>query len=74
MKEENENITKLLIALKLLDIKVRHVFSDSITVDGINGQVSSLREVADIKQHFIQMGRDSLKMELHNLLDITKHN
>lgn len=72
--------------LELLDITPRAVNDDFITLDGVNGQVSIIYKyigtskkeahkyyVFKIKKHLIQMGKDSLKIELNNLLDITKH-
>jgi hypothetical protein len=56
-----------------------------ICVKGINGQVTILHSnhpdnkiyavstLLTLKDHIKQMGRDSLKMELHSLLDITRH-
>ena len=31
-------------------------------------------KINEVKNHLLQMGRDSLKMDLNYLLDITKHN
>lgn len=46
-------------------------------IRGINGHSTVIKENSteeDIKKHIFQMGRDSLKMELNSLLDITRHN
>lgn len=51
-------------------------------IKGINGHTTTVNvnntpfkesTEIDIKNHILQMGRDSLKMELNSLLDITKH-
>jgi hypothetical protein len=44
----------------------------------VNGAATLVYYAADpittVKNHLMQMGRDSLKMDLNYLLDITKHN
>ncbi len=61
---------------------------DYICVEGINGHTSvmytdtgfeetlsnKVATMKDFAKHLKQMGRDSLKMDLENLLNITKHN
>lgn len=47
-------------------------------IKGINGHASVISMIDSswklkVKQHILQMGRDSLKMELNTLLSITGH-
>ena len=65
----------------LLGIKHYNECEDYIVLEGINGGskliYARLKESETYKafaKHLHQMGRDSLKMELNDLLSITKHN
>ena len=64
--------------LKILEIKPRHVDKSYVTLEGINGQVSIIKKddnyAEKIKNHLRQEGRDKLKLEIHDLLNIMHHN
>jgi hypothetical protein len=63
---------------KAMNLEIYNEKDSYFCIKGINGGASCIYYDKDpftaIKQHLIQMGRDSLKMELNDLLDITKHN
>ena len=79
--------TKQLIDLaNKLEIKYYNECNDYICLKGINGMTSILYTSksklpskfitatgVDFRNHILQMGRDSLKMELDRLLNITTH-
>lgn len=52
--------------------------TDKCCMRGINGHVGILYYDRDplitIRDHLLQMGRDSLKMDLNSLINITSHN
>ena len=67
------NRSEIIKLLGNLGIDIRHVGEDFVSVNGINGHISSIRNYEDIRSHLLQMGRDSLKRDLEQLLNITKH-
>ena len=60
-----------------MNLETYNVTDDYFCIKGINGHVSVINydkdPISGIKNHLIQMGRDSLKLELNDLLSITKH-
>jgi len=69
------------IIIELLDamnIDTYIISEDKCAINGINGQTTILYYEKDpfttIKQHLIQMGEDSLRMELNSLLLIRERN
>ena len=70
-----EEITEL---LDTFNIETYNSFPERCCMRGINGQVTLLYYDKDplstIKGHLIQMGRDSMAMDIHSLLSITNHN
>lgn len=71
MKKETLNL------VQLFELEAYNINDDYLCLKGVNGGATTVYYYQDpvmkIKEHIIQMGRDSLKMELNNLLDITKH-
>ncbi|MCY7361613.1 MAG: hypothetical protein LH629_06025 [Ignavibacteria bacterium] len=79
--------TQLIKVTKDLGLDYYNACENYICIKGINSHVQNLNTDAGIKQcnylkvatlldfaeHLKQMGRDSLKMELNSLLDITRH-
>ena len=61
-----------------LGLKLSHETENYVVFYGVNGQRSlfykNLTSLKDFYNHIHQMGRDSLKMDLEKLLNITKHN
>ncbi len=58
-----------------------NINSKYLCFKGINGQSSLIYVnqpeklvMMELRKHIQQIGRDTLKMEINNLLDITKHN
>lgn len=64
--------------IELFNINYYNLKDNYLCLNGINGQSTIVRfdnnPITSIKEHLIQMGRDSLKMDLNYLLDITSHN
>jgi len=64
--------------LSIWNIDTFNKTTDRCCMRGINGQLTMLYYDKDplstIKSHLIQMGRDSLKMDIESLLSITNHN
>lgn len=61
-----------------MNLDTYNVNENYFCIKGINGHASVIYydkdPISGIKNHLIQMGRDSLKMDLNQLLDIIKHN
>jgi hypothetical protein len=61
-----------------MNLETYNVNDTYFCIKGINGAATTVYydkdPITTIKGHLIQMGRDSLKIELNNLLDITRHN
>jgi|TARA_R110000868_G_scaffold355464_1_gene616971 hypothetical protein len=73
MKEE------LLKMVSDLSLETYNMKEEYFCIKGINGHVTIIHYSGDsqlyrIRQHLLQMGRDTLKMELNSLLSITQHN
>jgi hypothetical protein len=64
--------------IELFNIEYYNLNDGYVCLKGINGQVTTIKfndnPITSIKSHLIQMGRDSLKMDLNYLLNITTHN
>lgn len=64
--------------IELFNINYYNLKDNYLYLNGINGQSTIVRfddnPITSIKEHLIQIGRDSLKMDLNYLLDITRHN
>lgn len=69
---------EILQLVELFNLETYNVNDKCFCIKGINGDATIVYYAGDpittIKRHLIQMGRDSLKMDLNCLLDITKHN
>ncbi len=69
-----EEILKL---VNLMNLDVYNINDDYFCIKGVNGHATTIYydndPITKIKNHLIQVGRDSLKMELNDLLDITRH-
>lgn len=69
---------EILELLSVWNIDTYNHTTDRCCMRGINGQVTMLYYDKDplstIKNHLIQIGRDSLKDDIHSLLSITAHN
>lgn len=63
--------------IKRLGLESYNQHESYVCIKGVNGHVTLIYYGPDallkIRDHLIQMGRDQLKMELRDLLDITKH-
>ena len=72
------SIEQIMDIIKLFNIEYHNLNDRYVYLKGINGQATIVRfdnnPITSIKQHLIQMGRDSLKMDLNDLLNITSHN
>jgi hypothetical protein len=64
--------------IELFNIEYYNINDGYVYLKGINGQATTVKfdnnPITSIKQHLIQIGRDSLKQDLNNLLNITSHN
>ena len=64
--------------IELFNIEYYNLNDGYVCLKGINAQVTTIKfndnPITSIKNHLIQMGRDSLKMDLNYLLNITTHN
>jgi hypothetical protein len=64
--------------IELFNIEYYNLNDGYVYLKGINGQVTTIKfndnPITSIKNHLIHMGRDSLKMDLNYLLNITTHN
>lgn len=64
--------------IESFQIEYYNLTGDYVCLKGINGQVTTVKfndnPMVSIKEHLIQMGHDSLKMDLNYLLNITSHN
>ena len=73
-----ENREKIMDIIKLFNIEYYNLNDGYVYLKGINSQATIVRfdnnPITSIKQHLIQMGRDSLKIDLNDLLNITSHN
>lgn len=73
-----ENRNEILKLVESFNLETYNVNDKSFCIKGVNGGTTLVYYTADpfttIKNHLIQIGRDSLKMDLNQLLDITKHN
>jgi hypothetical protein len=71
-KEEILNIAYL------FNLDVYNINDKYFCITGVNGNATTVYysndPITSIKNHLIQMGRDSLKMDLNYLLSITNHN
>jgi hypothetical protein len=71
-KEEILNIARL------FNLDVYNINDKYFCITGVNGNATTVHysndPITSIKNHLIQMGRDSLKMDLNYLLSITNHN
>jgi hypothetical protein len=69
---------EILNLVELFDLETYNFNDKGFCVKGINGDATIIYYNSDpiksIKRHLIQMGRDSLKIDLNCLLDITRHN
>jgi hypothetical protein len=69
-----EEILKL---VNLMNLDVYNTNDNYFCIKGVNGHAATIYydndPITKIKNHLIQVGRDSLKMELNDLLDITRH-
>jgi hypothetical protein len=69
---------EILHLVELFNLETYNVNDKSFCIKGVNGAATLVYYAADpittVKNHLMQMGRDSLKMDLNYLLDITKHN
>jgi hypothetical protein len=82
-KNKQMNKKQLIKIAKELGIKYYNECDKYICLIGINGHATLLytnlnkrnnhATMLDFSEHLKQMGRDSLKMELNNLLSITQH-
>jgi hypothetical protein len=72
-----ENREKIMDIIKLFNIEYYNLNGGYVCLKGINGHATIVKfdnnPITSIKQHLIQVGRDSLKMDLNYLLDITRH-
>jgi uncharacterized protein YpmB len=68
----------LLDLVHAMNLETYNVNDNYFCIKGVNGDAITIYydkdPLTNIKKHILQMGRDSLKMELNYLLDITKHN
>jgi len=64
------------LAVKM-GLETYNVTDKYFCVKGVNGHATTIHydnePIIRIKNHLLQMGRDSLKMDLNNLLSITTH-
>jgi hypothetical protein len=71
-KEEILNI------VRLFNLDIYNINDEYFCITGVNGNATTVYydndPITSIKNHLIQMGRDSLKMDLNYLLSITNHN
>jgi hypothetical protein len=69
---------EILELVDTMNLETYNVNDTYLCIKGINGAATMVYydkdPITTIKGHLIQMGRDSLKMELNSLLDITRHN
>jgi hypothetical protein len=72
------NKEEILQLVELFNLETYNVNDKSFCIKGVNGGATLVYYAADpittVKNHLMRMGRDSLKMDLNYLLDITKHN
>lgn len=68
---------EILHLVEMFNLETYNVNDKYFCIKGINGQATTVYydtdPITEIKNHLLQMGRDSLKMDLNYLLDITKH-
>ena len=73
-----ENKKQVIEIIELFNINYYNLKDNYLYLNGINGQSTIVRfdnnPIESIKEHLIQMGRDRLKRDLNNLLNITSHN
>jgi hypothetical protein len=72
------NKEEILHLVELFNLETYNINDKYFCIKGVNGAATLVYYTSDpittIKNHLMQMGRDSLKMDLNYLLDITKHN
>jgi hypothetical protein len=80
-KMTNKNMKtkkEILDLVELFNLETFNVNDRYFCIKGINGNATVVyydnNPITTVKNHLIQVGRDSLKMDLNYLLDITKHN
>jgi uncharacterized protein YpmB len=68
---------EILNLANMMNLDIYNVNDDYFCIKGVNGHATTIYygkdPITKIKNHLIQVGRDSLKMELNDLLDITRH-
>jgi hypothetical protein len=71
------NKDEILGVVKAMCLETYNENEEYVCVKGVNGHATIVYygagAMAMIRGHLVQMGRDELKMELNQLLDITKH-
>jgi hypothetical protein len=72
------NREEILGVTKEMCLETYNECEEYFCVKGVNGHATIVYygagAMAMLRGHLVQMGRDELKMELNQLLDITKHN
>jgi hypothetical protein len=72
------NKEEILHLVELFNLETYNINDKYFCIKGVNGAATlvyyTFHPITTIKNHLMQMGRDSLKMDLNYLLDITKHN
>jgi hypothetical protein len=73
-----DDMGEILQLVELFNLETFNVNDKYFCIKGINGNATVVYydkdPITTVKNHLIQVGRDSLKMDLNYLLDITKHN
>jgi hypothetical protein len=74
--KETPNRDPLRLA-KELGLETYNEKEEYFCIKGVNGQATlvyyGVQALAKVRDHLLQMGRDQLKIELNDLLDITRH-
>jgi hypothetical protein len=72
------NREEILQLVELFNLETYNVNDKYFCIKGVNGAATLIYydkdPITTVKNHLIQMGRDSLKMDLNYLLNITTHN